>query len=363
MVARLINVLLLSLLLLRGTGEAQPPCQVTHPAKGDTRVRCGDVEIGVRDNVDGTRDVLRKKRSLKSLGVKAWQVERRHRPHEFPAERDPLVRDPEALLAPLADVPPPTSAAVVDFSAVWSTAAAGGRSLAELTAWGCLIEATTNESLANSQVTSGRMRLVDAWVVPYVEATGTTADQADYGWWYRQTSGAPGDGQGPQFQRLESNGSDLSVFLTRTLISCGLASLRAGGKGTGQAWVNDTCAVGNLSAAHELGHLWALHHRRADGATNQYYADGYGWSDGLRRDVLAYAAGPRLRQYSNPHVPFLGTTSPSGTANDNNARVAELRLPTVAGFRPPRVAVGLCSTPRRPARPVGGRVVSTEGVI
>jgi hypothetical protein len=334
-------------------------CETTRPTKHETRVTCGDVEIGVRDNPDGTRDVLRKKRSLKTLAVKAWQVERRHRPEEFPAERDPIVRDPTALLAPLADTAPPTTAAVVDFSAIWSTAAAGSRSLAELTAWGCLIEATTNESLANSEVTSGRMRLVDVWIAPYVEATGTTADQADYGWWYRQTSGAPGDGQGPQFQRLEANGSDLSVFLTRTSLSCGLASLRAGGKGTGQAWVNADCAVGNLSAAHEFGHLWALHHRRADGATNQYYADGYGWSDGLRRDALAYASGPRMRQYSNPDVPFLGTTSPSGTVTDNNARVAQLRLPTVAGFRATRVAAGLCTSSRRPARPVGGRVIPT----
>jgi hypothetical protein len=317
-------------------------CEITRPAKHDTRVKCGDVEIGLRDNADGTRDVLRKKRSLKTLGVKAWQVDRRHRPDEFPAERDPIVRDPSALTEPLADTAPPTSSAPVDFSAVWSVAAAGSRSLAELTAWGCLIEATTNESLANSQVTSGRMRLVDVWVVPYVEATGTTADQADYGWWYRQTSGAPGDGQGPHFQRLEANGSDFSQFITRTSLSCGLASLRAGGKGTGQSWVNDNCSVGNLSSPHEFGHLWGLHHRRADGATNQYYPDGYGWSDGLRRDVLAYASGPRLRQYSNPTVPFLNTTSPSGTPNDNNARVAHERLPVVSTFRPTKVAVGLC---------------------
>jgi hypothetical protein len=337
------HLLLLAVLLLPAPVAGQSPCQVSRPSKHETRVTCGDVEIGLRDNPDGTRDELRKKRSLKTLGVKAWQVERKHRPADFPPERDPIVLETPAVVAD-APLPVADGAAVVDFSAIWSTASAGTRSLLELTAWGCLIESVTNESLANSHVTSGRMRLVDVWVAPYVEATGTTADQADWGWWYRQTSGAPGDGQGPHFQRLEANGSDFSQFITRTSLSCGLASLKAGGKGTGQSWVNDNCSVGNLSSPHEFGHLWGLHHRRADGATNQYYAYGYGWSDGSRRDVLAYCCGPRLRQYSNPAVPFLNATSPSGTVNDDNARVAQERLIIVANFRPTKVFAGLCQS-------------------
>ena len=64
---------------------------------------------------------------------------------------------------------------------------------------------------------------------------------------------------------------------------------------------------------------------------------------------MAYCCGPRQKQVSNPAVPFIGTTVPSGTPTDNNAAVAARRLAIVAAFR--AETTGRTPIPRAPSEP------------
>lgn len=105
-----------------------------------------------------------------------------------------------------------------------------------------------------------------------------------------------------------------------------------------------SCATGNLTFAHEMGHNMGSHHavgdngnEPGDGAYD--YSNGWRWtgSDGkLYRSIMAHWPGNRVPCYSNPEVLYMGmpTGSPMEAPNAaDNARSLNNLSSLVAGWR------------------------------
>ncbi len=97
--------------------------------------------------------------------------------------------------------------------------------------------------------------------------------------------------------------------------------------------VDRTCAVGNLSYAHEVGHNQGLHHDPANASSTSSYPYAYGYQDpsGYFRTALSYGSSSRVPYLSNPMVSYSGL--PTGTPGQDNARALRNNLSTIAAFR------------------------------
>jgi hypothetical protein len=101
-----------------------------------------------------------------------------------------------------------------------------------------------------------------------------------------------------------------------------------------------SCAVSNLTLAHEHGHNLGMEHDPANGSAPS--SASYPWSfghlvDGVFRTVMSYSnqcpsGCARAPYYSNPNVVYSGY--PTGIVDQrDNARTANATTPVVAGFR------------------------------
>lgn len=100
-----------------------------------------------------------------------------------------------------------------------------------------------------------------------------------------------------------------------------------------------TCAVGNLSFAHEHGHNLGMEHDPTNGPAPS--SASYPWSfghyvSGVYRTVMSYPSPcgcSRVAYFSNPSVIYSG--NPTGLADQrDNARTANATVTIVAAFRP-----------------------------
>ena len=100
-----------------------------------------------------------------------------------------------------------------------------------------------------------------------------------------------------------------------------------------------SCAVGNLSLAHEHGHNLGMEHDPANGPAPS--SASYPWSfghyvSGVYRTVMSYPSPcgcSRVAYFSNPNVIYSG--SPTGLVDQrDNARTANSTVSIVAAFRP-----------------------------
>ena len=101
-----------------------------------------------------------------------------------------------------------------------------------------------------------------------------------------------------------------------------------------------SCAVGNLSYAHEHGHNMGMEHNPQNGAPSAQAS--YPWSfghyvNGVFRTVMSYVdpcpnGCTRVARFSNPDLTYAG--HPTGIANQrDNHRTGDLTAPIVANFR------------------------------
>ena len=99
--------------------------------------------------------------------------------------------------------------------------------------------------------------------------------------------------------------------------------------------VDQACAAGNLSLAHEFGHNQGLHHDppSAVGYGTPSYPYVYGYQDpgGAFRTVLSYGGAVRIPFLSNPSVSYGGRVT--GTSTQDNARALRGTAATVSAFR------------------------------
>lgn len=127
-------------------------------------------------------------------------------------------------------------------------------------------------------------------------------------------------------------GADLvSMLMESDLSGCGIGNVNGA-----FTLVKRSCALGNRSFAHELGHnMGALHNREEEGGNLSGY--NYGYIDYARnwRTIMAYATNcscPRINNFSNPSV--LNGGASTGIADKaDNARMLRSKSLSVSRFR------------------------------
>ncbi|MGB5014236.1 MAG: M12 family metallo-peptidase [Pyrinomonadaceae bacterium] len=140
--------------------------------------------------------------------------------------------------------------------------------------------------------------------------------------------------------RRDALKADLVSMLTNSTAACGIGYLMGslgGNQNNGFSVTARTCAVGNLSFAHELGHNMASHHNPENGGT-AVYAYGYGhYVNGSYRTVMSYSdpctsGCTRVPYFSNPTVIF--NNQPTGVDNArDNARSINNTADWIANYR------------------------------
>jgi peptidyl-Asp metalloendopeptidase len=134
--------------------------------------------------------------------------------------------------------------------------------------------------------------------------------------------------------------ADLVAMLSNSSNACGIGNLMGGTGGNpanGFTVTSRTCAVGNLSFPHELGHNMASHHN-PENAGSPLFPYGFGhYINGNYRTVMSYVdpcpSGCTRRPYfSNPNVLFNGL--PTGIHNSrDNARSINNTADWIAAYR------------------------------
>jgi Calx-beta domain/Metallo-peptidase family M12/Divergent InlB B-repeat domain len=235
-------------------------------------------------------------------------------------------------------------------------AAAGG--LAGMESRIALAGTETNETYANSNVKQ-RVRIVFSAVVSFND-TGNISDDLTK---LRSTT----DGILDEVHPLrDAYGADaVSLWVSNAGNLCGIGYLMStessGFAGSAFNVVALSCATGNLTFGHELGHNMGLRHDLfVDTGTNTLtpenstvavsgvnYAHGYIDTVNRFRTNMAYTDGctaagvscPKIKNFSNPDVTRNG--APTGVAaTANNARALNDTRETVANFRQTVISPG-----------------------
>lgn len=261
-------------------------------------------------------------------------------PAQFPPEAPPLMPPPPPVAAAARDRHPAgDSSAFVDVMVLYTPLArmqSGG--VSAMTAEAVASVSLANVALSNSGAVH-RLRLVHVAEATYAE-DGSSATSLD-----RLTT--TGDGYMDNVPALRNQyRADVVTLLTADTDACGVgwlmgpASVNASFDSHAFNVVSWSCAAGNLSLAHEIGHNMGLQHDRPNSGgllPAASYAYGY-YVAGIARDVMAYPAPcgcPRSAVFSSPLVNFPGiaTPTPAGTATENATRALLDTAPVVANFR------------------------------
>lgn len=263
---------------------------------------------------------------------------------DFPDELEPLL-DPAAHLgagdgnsapAPPGVSPPPSvsSGPVVDVLTWYDTAARtyyGGdaAALAELTA-------TVNEVNAAYE-RSGVNQSVRSVGIDYVAYSGTGSSSDEITRWRSVADGFLDS----VHVRRDQLGADLAALISPLSDGCGIGYLGGSASGAyGFSVSAPSCARGNLTYAHELGHNMGAGHGAPDGGGLFSYSNGYRDPVNGFRTIMAYnsascAGGSctRVGHFSSPTVLFNGL--PTGSATQDNARTISERAVVTAAYRTP----------------------------
>ncbi|MBI2398358.1 MAG: hypothetical protein HYV17_11220 [Xanthomonadales bacterium] len=85
--------------------------------------------------------------------------------------------------------------------------------------------------------------------------------------------------------------------------------------------------------AHETGHQFGMEHQ--SGSATPSYPWSFARSLSDVQTIMGVSLFTRSLQYSNPNVPFIGRTEPSGETLRFNARTAYCLAPVMSGYRTP----------------------------
>ena len=234
---------------------------------------------------------------------------------------------PQANIQPLAPQAPADSGDRIDVLVLYTAAvkaSLGGESQAQTFAQAAIDSANT--TYLNSKVRQ-RLRLVHAQESTFVETGSLSSELSGF----RQTA---------ETQNLRNQyNADLVALISNSTDNCGIGQLgnSAGNSNWAFTATSRTCAVGNLSFAHELGHNMGSHHNPESGS-GAAFSYGYGhYVDGVFRTVMSYVdpcpSGCTRRPYfSNPSVLF--GAYPTGLENArDNARSLNNMSDLIANYR------------------------------
>ncbi len=144
----------------------------------------------------------------------------------------------------------------------------------------------------------------------------------------------------------DANSADLVSVISNMSSACGIAYLPASADPAeldAYSLVDYSCAVGNLSFPHELGHNMCAHHDPVNAGANPCEPDGFGHfgiPENLRT-IMSYANAAngcstcvRIPHFSNPNVTYSGWTTGILGSRDNS-RVLETTDLDVSNYRAP----------------------------
>lgn len=185
----------------------------------------------------------------------------------------------------------------------------------------------TNTAYINSKIRQ-RVRIVHMQEYLYTESGNSNTDLSNL----RNNA---------EIQSLRNaHKADLVAMIGEFSSVCGLGYLMGGAAGNSNSGFTLTarsCAVGNLSFAHELGHNMGSQHNPENG-TGSTYPYGFGhYVNGVYRTVMSYvdpcsSGCPRRPYFSNPGVEFSG--HPTGIENArDNARSINNTADVIANYR------------------------------
>ena len=258
----------------------------------------------------------------------------------LPSERPPIAPDVSAGGVAPAPAPPPavSDGPTMDVMVVYTPAAraaAGG--VAAINSLVDLAVANANTAYSNSGVIQ-RLRLVYRGEVSYAENPASISTDL-----VRLQD--PSDGYLDQVHTLRNTyAADFVSMLTAGTDACGIGYLMTNVSPSFAPYAFNvtawTCAAGNLSLAHELGHNMGLQHDLANAGVEGAYPYAYGYRDpGFFRTVMAYpcenqglAGCPRVTHFSSPNYTYGGRVAGVAGAADN-AQVLNNTWSTSANFR------------------------------
>ncbi|MBI2761419.1 MAG: hypothetical protein HYX51_08350 [Chloroflexi bacterium] len=243
----------------------------------------------------------------------------------------------------------PPDPPIIDLAVFYTAAAqtaAGSQAAIEATI--DLAVAETNQAYLTSGVNQ-RLWLVHRSQVTYTESGNSSTDKV------RMQD--PSDGQIDTIPTLRDQfGADTAVLLVENLDACGeafdiLDPVSTAFADKAFAVVARSCATGNYSFGHELGHLMGLRHDwYADNTNNSPYTYNHGYTEPgyAWRTIMAYnddckANGPdptngcpRLQFFSNPDRQYNGVATGVAEGQPNaadNRKALNNTAETVAQFR------------------------------
>ncbi len=188
----------------------------------------------------------------------------------------------------------------------------------------------SNQAYINSGIQTS-LRLTLATEVDYSESGSMGTDLANL-----RNNVVPG-----VHELRDETKSDLVAMLSTSSGACGigylLQSLNPGFESNGFSVTNYSCAVGNLTFPHELGHNMGCQHDIDNAGSNSIFPYSYGWrwtTNGgqLRRSVMAYSPGSRVPHFSNPEV-FNGGQPTGVQSSANNALTINNTAYLISNFR------------------------------
>ncbi|MCP4714340.1 MAG: hypothetical protein GY868_04410, partial [Deltaproteobacteria bacterium] len=143
----------------------------------------------------------------------------------------------------------------------------------------------------------------------------------------------------------DTYGADLVALIVDGEGACGvgyiMTSLSVDFASSAFSVIDQSCATGMYTFAHELGHNMGCHHAVGDnsltrGAGLFDYSHGWRFNSDSDRTIMAYSPGTRRQYFSNPEVSF--GNSPTGIAvgeanQAHNALSINNAAETIANFR------------------------------
>jgi hypothetical protein len=257
-----------------------------------------------------------------------------------------FVGDADAVVAPTVDTLLGDTPVEIDIMIIWTPkaeSAAGGRAAMDSLALASV--ANANLVYTNSGV-NARLNLVYSAPVNFTETGSNISGDLS-------TLRSASDGKMDEVHTLRTQyGADLVSLIGdgyRASGYCGygyvMSSPSTSFASSAFTVVDRTCAVGNLSFAHEVGHNQGLQHDPANAGTTPSYPYAYGYQDpsGLFRTVMSYGGATRIAFLSSPNV--LYSTRPTGTSSQDNARALNANIATVAAFKSVGGSSGGTTTP------------------
>lgn len=187
----------------------------------------------------------------------------------------------------------------------------------------------TNRSYQNSGVAT-RVRLVHRYRTNYVESASARTDLDRFR--------GNHDGKMDEIHKKRAeHRADIAMLLVGSGSGCGIASAILANKSNAYAVTRQNCSAGNMTFAHEIGHLQGARHNPEQDGTLTPFAYGHGYCDdpGNWRTVMSYnTAGrcpSRKKYWSTPARNYDGV--PNGDApRRDNVRVLNATAPLIANF-------------------------------